>query len=145
MADTQTLCVSLGGEERELRLSVAVVRLAEQRHDVTFELQELMQDPVAVVPRLLHMCLLVDDEDVTESQALRWLAKKDAETQEKVEDFLLNQLERVVDIMGKSSAALRKAVPRLSDDERQIMTDAMQKEIRRIADQQGQNSSTGGT
>jgi len=137
MPDSQTMTVQLGGQERTLRLSVAAVRYAETQHDVTFQLQELMQDPVAVVPRLLQICLLLEDGDVSEAQALRWLAQSDR--QEEIEDFLLTQLERVVDVMGKSSRALQDAVPDPPEAHVSVVREALEKVMR---EQMG--SSSGG-
>jgi hypothetical protein len=136
MTDSQTLTVDLGGEERELRLSASAVRYAEERHDVSLDLQELLQNPVAVVPRLVQICLLPYDEDVTEAQAAKWMVQCDRE--EEVEDFLLIQLERVVDIMGKSSTTLQKGLPKVPDDQKELMERAMTRFLERQS-----NGSTG--
>jgi len=99
-AHPEAIVVDLGGKARRIKLGPAAFRLAAIKHGSTITSAELSAPSLATLAHLMWVGLLPDEPDLSEDEAILWLAQ--AEDEGAVMAKVRLALERMADGLNRA-------------------------------------------
>lgn len=94
----EALTVDLGGQRRTLKLSAGAIRLAQVRHGLSLTPAMIEEVGQGLPATLTWVALLPDNPDLTESDALVWIAQLSPDEEERVTRHVLNRYRAVTQV-----------------------------------------------
>jgi hypothetical protein len=73
----EAISIELGGKVRRIKIGSAAFRLAQLKHDCNLTIADFSEPTLEMLARAVWIGLLPDEPDLTESEAMVWIASAD--------------------------------------------------------------------